>query len=152
MLLNWTKTLVGLFYRSTLPTVGRVSDVEWVVVSDSSCHSLCVSKINCHLPSVIVLLFIYKVNFLRKGVNHPRKTSQLMQQAKVNWFRMEMELLILKVKIESTFFRKRHTINRTMMTDGRWQFVLSQVKILKLPFNYIYIINSYYSGIFLSFY
>ena len=78
------KTFVGLFFRCTLPFVGRVSDVEWVVVSDSSFHSLCVSKINCHLPSVIVLLFIYKVNFLRKGVNHPRKTSQLMQQAKVN--------------------------------------------------------------------
>ena len=29
--------------------------------------------------------------------------------SEVNWFRTEMELLILKVKIESTFFRKRHS-------------------------------------------
>ena len=37
------KTLVFLLCRSTLPFVGRVSDVEWVVVSDSSClHIFCV--------------------------------------------------------------------------------------------------------------
>ena len=71
------KTLVGLFYRSTLPFVGRVSDVEWVVVSDSSCHSLCVSKINCHLPSVIVLLFYTKSTFPGKESTIPGRPVNL---------------------------------------------------------------------------
>lgn len=34
------KTLVGLFFTCTLPAVGRVTDIKWVIVSKSSIHRL----------------------------------------------------------------------------------------------------------------